>query len=118
MWNGQIAERPYVLVVQPTLFDSTRAPDGQHITWAYCHVPNGSTPDMTARIEAQIERFAPGFGERILARHVMPPAAIERHDANYIAVQSKLTGCPKFTPSSRFFCMIKNPRSSSVRTVA
>jgi phytoene dehydrogenase-like protein len=84
MWRGEHHDKPYVLLVQPTLFDSTRAPAGKHIAWAYCHVPNGSTFDMTARVEAQIERFAPGFGDRILARSVMPPAAMERHDANYI----------------------------------
>jgi len=84
VWNGQYPERPYMLVVQQTLFDSTRAPAGKHTAWAYCHVPNGSTFDMTERIEAQIERFAPGFRDRILARHVMSPVAMEQHNANYI----------------------------------
>jgi phytoene dehydrogenase-like protein len=73
-----------VLLAQQSLFDATRAPAGQHTGWAYCHVPNGSTVDMTDRIEAQVERFAPGFRDRIVARHVMSPAAMERHDANYI----------------------------------
>jgi len=84
VWNGQHPERPYVLVVQPTLFDPTRAPAGKHTAWAYCHVPNGSTFDMTERIETQIERFAPGFRDCVLARHVMPPAAMEQHNSNYI----------------------------------
>ena len=83
-WSGQPAERPYVLVVQPTLFDTSRAPAGKHVGWAYCHVPNGSTFDMTHRLEAQVERFAPGFRDRILERHVMGPADLERHNANMV----------------------------------
>ncbi len=82
--RGKPAEKPYMLVVQPTLFDPTRAPAGKHTLWAYCHVPNGSTFDMTERMSAQIERFAPGFRERIVAKHVMPPAAMQAHNANYI----------------------------------
>jgi phytoene dehydrogenase-like protein len=84
VWQGRPPERPYVIVVQQSLFDPTRAPEGKHTGWAYCHVPNGSDFDMTERVEAQVERFAPGFRERILARSVMPPAAMERHNANYI----------------------------------
>jgi phytoene dehydrogenase-like protein len=76
--------RPFVLVVQPSLFDSSRAPAGQHTAWAYCHVPHASTADMTERIESQIERFAPGFRARILARHTMTPADLESHNANLI----------------------------------
>ena len=83
-WRGVAAERPYVLLVQQSRFDPTRAPEGKQTVWAYCHVPNGSPVDMTARIEAQIERFAPGFRDRILARHVMAPADLERHNANYV----------------------------------
>jgi phytoene dehydrogenase-like protein len=83
-WAGHTAERPYVLVVQPSLFDATRAPAGKHTAWAYCHLPNGSTCDMTDRIEAQMERFAPGFRDRILARHVMTPADLERHNPNLL----------------------------------
>jgi phytoene dehydrogenase-like protein len=82
--QGEVASKPFVILVQPTLFDPTRAPEGKHTAWAYCHVPNGSTVDMTRAIEDQIERFAPGFRDRILARSVMPPAAMERHDANYV----------------------------------
>jgi phytoene dehydrogenase-like protein len=81
---GQHAERPYVLLAQQSLFDPDRAPAGTHTAWAYCHVPNGSTIDMTERIEAQVERFAPGFRDRVLARHAMGTAALERHDANYV----------------------------------
>ena len=81
---GRQPQRPFVLVGQPTIIDPSRAPAGAHVAWAYCHVPNGSTFDMTQRIEDQIERFAPGFKERVLSRHAMSPAAVERHDANYI----------------------------------
>jgi phytoene dehydrogenase-like protein len=81
---GRHPERPFVLVAQPTLFDSTRALPGRHTLWTYCHVPNGSSADMTARIEAQIERFAPGFRDCVLDRHVSPPAALERMDANLL----------------------------------
>lgn len=83
-WNGRLSERPFVLLVQPTLFDPSRAPAGRHTLWAYCHVPNGSTADMLPRIEAQIERFAPGFRERVLARHVMRPADLERRNPNLV----------------------------------
>lgn len=84
MSQGKHARRPFVLVAQQSLFDASRAPEGKHTLWAYCHVPNGSTFDMTERIEAQIERFAPGFRERVLARHVMSPAAFERYNPNYL----------------------------------
>lgn len=80
--HGRCAEKPFVLVTQPTLFDPARAPDGKHVLWAYCHVPNGSTFDMTERIEAQIDRFAPGFRDCVLARHVSSPADLEARDAN------------------------------------
>ena len=81
---GRHPERPYVLLVQPTLFDSTRAPTGKHTAWAYCHVPNGSTIDMTSRIEGQVERFAPGFRDLILARRAWSPSDMERYDENYV----------------------------------
>jgi phytoene dehydrogenase-like protein len=80
--RGGHPERPFVLVAQQSLFDETRAPPGKHTLWAYCHVPNGSTVDMTARIEAQIERFAPGFRDLILARAIATPLDIEAHNAN------------------------------------
>ena len=83
-WAGRPAERPFVLLVQPSLFDPTRAPDGRHTAWAYCHVPHRSTADMLAPIEQQIERFAPGFRDRILARSVRTPADIERGNANLV----------------------------------
>ncbi len=82
--KGKHAEKPYVLVAQPSLFDSTRAPDGKHTAWGYCHVPNASTFDMTERIENQIERFAPGFCDCIIAKEVSPPAELERHNANLV----------------------------------
>ena len=81
---GRHPERPYVLLAQASTVDPTRAPGTAQTGWAYCHVPHGSTVDMTDAVEAQVERFAPGFRDRILARHVMGPAAMERHDANYI----------------------------------
>jgi phytoene dehydrogenase-like protein len=84
VWNSQHPERPLVLLAQPSLFDRTRAPAGKHTAWAYCHVPNGSTFEMIERIEAQVERFAPGFRERILARSVMRPADLERHNPNLV----------------------------------
>lgn len=83
-WRGEHAEKPFVLVAQPTLFDGSRAPEGKHVGWAYCHVPNGSTFDMTSRIEAQIERFAPGFRDTILMRSVMAPTDLERHNSNLV----------------------------------
>jgi len=82
--QGQHPEQPFVLTAQPSLFDPTRAPRGQHTFWAYCHVPNGSTVDMTDRLEAQIERFAPGFRDCILARHVSTPATLEQMNANLL----------------------------------
>jgi phytoene dehydrogenase-like protein len=82
--QGEHPERPLVLVAQQSLFDPTRAPEGRHTLWAYCHVPHGSPVDMTDRIEDQIERFAPGFRDRVLARSVMSPVELERHNPNYV----------------------------------
>ena len=82
--EGGIAEKPYVIVAQQSLFDATRAPAGCHTVWAYCHVPHGSTIDAAGRIEAQLERFAPGFRDLVLARHVTTPAAFARYDENYV----------------------------------
>ncbi len=84
VWQGEHPERPFVLLAQPSLFDPTRAPAGKHTAWAYCHVPHGSPVDMTERIEAQVERFAPGFRDCILARHTMSPAELEAYNPNYI----------------------------------
>ena len=84
MANGRHAEKPFVLLAQPTLYDSTRAPAGRHIAWAYCHVPNGSTFDMLPRLEAQIERFAPGFRECVLSRRVFKTADLESMNANLV----------------------------------
>jgi phytoene dehydrogenase-like protein len=82
--GGRVPDSPYVLAVQPSVFDPTRAPAGRHTLWAYCHVPHGSTADMTAAIEAQIERFAPGFRDVIVARHAMAPADLERRNPNLV----------------------------------
>jgi phytoene dehydrogenase-like protein len=84
VWHGEHPERPLVLLAQPSVLDPSRAPEGRQTIWAYCHVPAESTVDMTERIEAQIERFAPGFRERILARHTMGPAAMEHYNPNYV----------------------------------
>jgi len=82
--RGRVPERPFVLLTQPTLCDPSRAPEGKHVGWAYCHVPPGCDVDMTDRIEAQVERFAPGFRDRILARSTMSPARMETYNANYV----------------------------------
>jgi phytoene dehydrogenase-like protein len=84
VWRGEHPERPFVLFAQQSLFDPSRAPAGRHTGWAYCHVPNGSTFDMTERIERQIERFAPGFRELILARHTRDCDALERYNENFV----------------------------------
>jgi phytoene dehydrogenase-like protein len=77
-------ERPFVLLAQPSLFDETRAPPGKHTAWAYSHLPNGSSRDLTAAIEAQVERFAPGFRDLIVERSVLDPAALEHHNRNLV----------------------------------
>ena len=84
VWQGKHPEKPYVLLSQPTLFDPSRAPQGKHTAWAYCHVPAGSQTDMRSRIEAQIERYAPGFCERILGFHCINAAEYEVYNPNYI----------------------------------
>jgi phytoene dehydrogenase-like protein len=83
-WEGRLSDRPFVLLSQPTVVDSSRAPAGRHVAWTYCHVPHASSVDMLPQIERQIERFAPGFRDRVLARSVMPPADIETHNANFV----------------------------------
>ena len=84
IWQGRVAERPYIIVTQQSLFDDSRAPAGQQTGWAYCHVPHGSTQDMTGVIEDQIEHFAPGFRDTILARHAMNTQDFQRYNPNYI----------------------------------
>ncbi len=83
-WNGKHPDKPFILLTQPSIFDTSRAPDGKHTAWAYCHVPNGSEKDMTSIIENQVERFAPGFKDTILARHVMNTVQLEKYNPNYI----------------------------------
>ena len=106
-WRGECAQLPFVLVAQPSLFDASRAPEDRHTAWAYCHVPNGSTTDMSERIESQIERFAPGFRATILARHAMNPADLERRNANLVG--GDITGGAQdvlqlfLRPTSRFY---------------
>ncbi len=82
--NGQHPQKPFVLLAQQSLFDDTRAPQGKHTAWAYCHVPNGSTVDMTEAIESQVERFAPGFKDLILAKHTFNTVQMQAHNPNYI----------------------------------
>ena len=125
--RGGVSERPYVLLVQPSLFDATRAPAGNHTAWAYCHVPNGSTFDMTERIETQIERFAPGFRDMVLARHVLTPAGLEQRNANLLGgdisggavnlTQLFLRPTARFYATSRselFICSASTPPGSGV----
>ena len=84
VWRGEHPERPYAILAQQSLFDATRAPEGKHTAWVYCHVPHGSTVDMTERVEAQIERFAPGFGDRVLALSTMNASQMEAYNPNYV----------------------------------
>ncbi len=129
VWRGKHSERPYVLLAQHTLFDPSRAPEGKHTGWAYCHVPNGSTADMTEIIERQVERFAPGFRNRILARSVLRPADFERINANYIGgdiaggvmdlwqlyARPALRLVPYSTPNPRIFiCSASTPPGGGV----
>jgi len=83
-WEGRVSQHPFVLLAQPSLFDPSRAPAGKHTAWAYCHVPHGSTADMLPRIEAQVERFAPGFRDRVVARHISTPADLEWRNPNLV----------------------------------
>jgi phytoene dehydrogenase-like protein len=82
--HGDHSDEPYIILTQPSIFDATRAPAGSHTAWAYCHVPHGSTVDMTLKMEARIEREAPGFGDCIIARHSMTASALEAYNANYV----------------------------------
>jgi phytoene dehydrogenase-like protein len=113
-WRGGIPERPFVLVAQPSLFDPTRAPEGRHTAWAYAHVPHGSRFDMTARIEGQIERFAPGFRDVVLARNVITPADFERRNANLIG--GAITGgVPDFRQTIARPALRLNPYATPAR---
>jgi len=109
VWQGQVVDRPFVLVAQPSLFDSSRAPLGKHTAWAYCHVPHASAADMTGSIENQIERFAPGFRECIIARHVFAPSSLERHNANLVG--GDITG-----GANTFMQLLFRPTASLYRT--
>jgi phytoene dehydrogenase-like protein len=129
VWRGEHPERPFVLLCQQSQFDPTRAPPGKHTGYAYCHVPAGSTVDRTAQIEQQIERFAPGFRDRILARHVTTPGDFERDNPNYVG--GAITGgvadlfqlftrpvarmSPYTTPNPRLFlCSASTPPGGGV----
>lgn len=126
-WRGEVDAQPFVLVVQPSVCDPTRAPAGHGTAWGYCHVPNGWTGDATASIEAQIERFAPGFGERILARHAMSTAALEASNANLVGGdlsggamtpwQTAMRPTPRLYETSRpglFLCSSSTPPGGGV----
>jgi len=128
-WKESEAERPFVLVAQPSLFDATRAPAGAHTAWAYCHVPHGSTADRSAAIEAQMERFAPGFRDLVLARHTTNTAQLETYNPNCVggdinggaALLSQLFTrpvarlVPYATPDRRvFICSASTPPSGGV----
>lgn len=127
--RGEHHPRPYVLVAQHSLFDPSRAPAGKHTAWAYCHVPNGSTEDQTTNIENQIERYAPGFRDRIVARHVMGPTDFAAYNANYIGgdiaggvmdlwqlyTRPAVRLVPYSTPNSRIFiCSASTPPGGGV----
>jgi phytoene dehydrogenase-like protein len=84
VWRGEHSENPLILLAQQSLFDGSRAPDGQHTAWAYCHTPHGSSQDVSEHITAQIERFAPGFRDLILAKHVYTAAEMQSYNPNYI----------------------------------
>jgi phytoene dehydrogenase-like protein len=128
-YEGRHSEKPFVLVAQQSLCDSSRSPSGQHTLWAYCHVPAGSKVDMTAIIEAQIERYAPGFRDTILARHSMNCAQVERYNQNYIGgdivggmanwqqlmTRPVVSPCPYATPNKAIFlCSASTPPAGGV----
>jgi phytoene dehydrogenase-like protein len=127
--SGRVSDAPFVLAAQQSRMDATRAPAGRHTGWVYCHVPNGSPVDMTERIERQIERFAPGFRDTILARHVMPPRAMEAHNPNLVGgdigggdnslVQFLLRPFPRWNPYTTsnpklFLCSSSTPPGGGV----
>lgn len=127
--QGSHPERPWVIVAQQSLFDSSRAPAGKHTAWTYCHVPSGSTVDMTVAVEDQIERFAPGFRDVVIARTVRTPADLERYNENYVGgdIAGGLASVRQFfarpvarlnpytTPNPRiFFCSSSTPPTAGV----
>lgn len=129
VWQNKHADHPFTLLVQPTLFDSTRAPAGKHIAWAYCHVPNGSDVDMTAQIDQQIERFAPCFRDCVLARHTHTAMAMEAYNPNYVGgdinggvqdlrqlfTRPVMRAVPYSTPvEGMFFCSSSTPPGGGV----
>ncbi|MCC5953415.1 MAG: NAD(P)/FAD-dependent oxidoreductase [Acidimicrobiia bacterium] len=126
---GRVPERPFVLVAQPTLVDDQRAPEGVEVVWGYCHVPAGCPVDVTDRIEAQIERFAPGFRDRVVARHVTGPVAFEQRNPNLVggdisggvsdlrglAVRPVLSLVPWVTPArGLYLCSSSTPPGAGV----
>jgi phytoene dehydrogenase-like protein len=127
--RGRHPERPFVLLTQPTLFDSSRAPPGRHVAWAYCHVPNGSSVDRTDAVELQVERFAPGFRDLIRARSAWGPAALEHRELNCVGGdvnggrqdlwQLLIRPAPRWTPyatpdPSLFICSAATPPGGGV----
>ena len=127
--DGRVHERPFVLVSEPTRHDPSRAPGGRHVVWAYCHVPNGWTGDATERILRQVERFAPGFRDRVIAQHVTRPADLEAYNANYVGgdinggrqhwaqffTRPALRWDPYSTPDRRIFiCSASTPPGGGV----
>ena len=126
---GRMPDRPFVLVVQPSLFDPSRAPAGKHTLWAYAHVPHGYPGDATEAIERQIERFAPGFGDVVLARHITTPRQLEAYNANYVggdiaggahsglqlAFRPTIAARPYATPNRAIFlCSASTPPGAGV----
>ncbi len=109
-------DKPYVLVTQPTNIDASRAPRGKHVAWGYCHVPNGSDVDMVDRVESQLERFAPGFRDQIIARHVKPPGWYADYNDNYVGGD---IGAGAFTPRQMFGRpkLSPNPYATSIEGV-
>lgn len=129
VWSGKHPQKPFVLLTQQSEFDASRAPKGKHTLWAYCHVPNASTVDMSAAIEAQIERFAPGFRDTILARHSMHAGDFATYNANYVggAITGGVSDLAQFltrpvarlnpytTPNNRIFlCSASTPPGGGV----
>ena len=113
-WTGRKGPAPFVLLAQRTRFDPSRAPEGKHTAWAYCHVPNGSREDYTDAIESQVERFAPGFRETILARSAWGPAEIEGHNRNLVGGDINC-GAMDLGSSSRARCAPASPTAPRLR---